>query len=142
MICQHNTISILSSIFSQVANIASYTIRLGFLNSDLPPLLPVAPPKYNGFFYITVPHFSQLKTKKRFRCLQNSSSQHSFYILEDCIVDMQDFVRPGGRERSNICNAQPLGDVACPGTGSSETGTGMCKFVKHKVLHFTDCVSG
>lgn len=74
---------------------------LGFLNSNLSPLLHLAPPKHNSCFYITVPHFSQSKkqNQKRFRCRQNSSSQHSFYILEDCDVDMQDFVSPSGRER-------------------------------------------
>lgn len=110
---------------------------LGFLNSNLPPLLPLAPPKYNSFLYITLPHFSQFKKKKVSDvCKKYFSSQHSFYILEDCNVDMKDFLCLSGRERSNFCNAQPLGDVACPGSDSSEMDIKMCKFVKKQGTSF------
>lgn len=67
-----------------------------------------------------------------------SSLQHSLNILEECNVDTQNFVYHSGRERLSICNAQPSGDLACPGTDLSEMDTGMCSLAKCKVHNFTD----
>lgn len=70
-----------------------------------------------------------------------SSLQHSFHVLEEYNVDAQNSVYHSGRERLRICNAQPPGDLARPGTVLSETDTSLYNFAKGKVLSFTDCIS-
>lgn len=71
-----------------------------------------------------------------------SSLKHSFNIVEECNVDLQNFVYNSGREKLSICNTQPLEELACPGTDSSEMDTSMCNFAKCKVHYVIDYILG